>query len=133
MRIIAVTGNSSIGKTTTLNLVYDMLISRGGISTHKMVIGNPSQNDFSDIVIWKGKKIAFFTMGDYSKEIIIAIRHNASILSDELICACNTKFVRPFAEIAKHPNVLVPKIAQPNIALRTMDNQTMANHIFSHL
>ena len=67
MRIIVFQGIPNTGKTRTLNLVYDMLVPNGGgVSTNRQVIGNLIQNDFSDIEIRGIKRIAFYTMGDYS-------------------------------------------------------------------
>jgi nucleoside-triphosphatase THEP1 len=39
MKIIALTGDSSVGKTTTLNIVYDTLLNNGGVSTNKQRLG----------------------------------------------------------------------------------------------
>jgi ABC-type dipeptide/oligopeptide/nickel transport system ATPase component len=63
---IALVGRSSCGKSTTLNLVYDLLVERGAtVEKEKIVLGNPIQKDFECVLNYKGKKIAFYTMGDY--------------------------------------------------------------------
>ncbi len=90
MKIIVLKGNSNIGKTTTLNIVYDNLINQGGLSTNRQTIGNPNQNDFSDIVDWKNKKIAFYTMGDYSTYLKEAIYCYEKQKCDILVCAIST-------------------------------------------
>jgi ABC-type dipeptide/oligopeptide/nickel transport system ATPase component len=67
---IALVGRSSCGKSTTLNLVYDSLVERGAtVEKEKIVLGNPIQKDFECVLNYKGKKIAFYTMGDFPDKI----------------------------------------------------------------
>jgi len=114
MKIIALTGTSDCGKTTTLNMVYLNVLSLDGISTNKRpLVGD--LNDFSDIVLYNNQKIAFFTMGDYSVYVVNAIRDYNNQGVDLLICACNSWFVRPFTEMAKYPhNILNKTVASPS-------------------
>lgn len=129
MRIIALTGTSDCGKTTTLNLVYLNVLAHGGISTNKRPLGG-DPNDFSDIVLYNNQKIAFFTMGDYSGYVVNAIRDNNNRGVDLLICACNSRFVRPFTEMAKYPhNILNKTLASPTSDELT-SNTNDANLIF---
>ncbi|MDV2459571.1 hypothetical protein CMU96_17470 [Elizabethkingia anophelis] len=133
MKIIALKGGNSCGKSTTLNLVYDELIRRGGTSTPRVVIGNPSHNDFECIVTYLSKTIGFYTMGDYSGYTINAIKKYASIPVDILILATNDRFVKPTIEISKYPNnILTKTIATPvNIANNMIANQTDCATIIS--
>ncbi|TAE80967.1 MAG: hypothetical protein EAY81_10065 [Bacteroidetes bacterium] len=108
MKILALRGGSSCGKTATLNLVYDRLIALGGIASHKVKLGGDPK-DFEDIVIYKGQKIAFFTMGDYAYASINAITKYAGLKVDVLIIASNVKFVRPIKVIVSYPHHLINK------------------------
>ncbi len=129
MRIIALTGTSNCGKTTTLNMVYLNVLSLGGISTNKRPLGG-DPNDFSDIVLYNNQKIVFFTMGDYSVYVVNAIRDNNNRGVGLLICACNSKFVRPFTEMAKYAhNILNKTVASPTSDELT-SNTNDANLIF---
>lgn len=132
MDIIALKGGTSCGKTTTLNMAHDKLISAGGTSTAKKPEGGDPK-DFSDIVEWGGKKIAFFTMGDYAYAVIDAVRKYDAIPCDVLVCACNDKFVNPFKEFRKHPNNILVKVREANPALQHAANDTYANTIFGLL
>lgn len=91
MRIIVLEGLSNKGKTTTINLIYDIILYHGGNPTDKQQIGNPIFKDFKDIVTdYKDKKIAFFSMGDNSNELVNAINTYNKEKCDLLICALST-------------------------------------------
>jgi hypothetical protein len=109
MRLIVLTGASNSGKTGTLNLVYDYLISKQGWkSTNKELLGgNP--NDFSDIIVSGKRKIAFYTMGDYSRKVRDAISNYNTLDCDILICACNNRFTIPFRHFERYDNLIVRK------------------------
>ncbi|MDP4266303.1 MAG: hypothetical protein Q8880_02570 [Bacteroidota bacterium] len=130
MDIIVLVGPGSCGKTTTINFVYNMLIDQGAISTNRQPEGtNPL--DFSDVLDWKGKKIAFLSMGDYSYRIIDLIRENDNLNCDLFICACNDRFVRPFDEFAKYNNNQITKTIANEEVLMVQANNVDANQIFS--
>lgn len=130
MNIIVLVGPSSCGKSTTLNIVYQLLLTQGAVSTNRQQEGgNPK--DFSDIVEWQGKKIAFFTMGDYSGALVTAIRYYFAQNCDTLICACNNRFSRPFDEFVKHNTLHINKTRQLDSTLY-IDN-SIANKIVSML
>lgn len=90
MQIIVLRGKSNKGKTTTLNFVYDMISNMGAnLIDHKETLGkNPY--DFKSVVKFNGKKIAFFTMGDYSQRLVEAIYGYEKLNCDILICAIST-------------------------------------------
>jgi len=105
MKIIALKGPGSSGKSTTLNLVYDELISLGAkVLIPKSALGNPKQRDFECILEYASKKIAFYTMGDFSSKTIEAIDKYSNSLCDVLILATNDKFVKPTAKILTFTN-----------------------------
>lgn len=100
MKIIALKGPGSSGKSTTLNLVYDKLIHLGAkVLVPKTFLLNPKQIDFECILEYTGKKIAFYTMGDYSGKTIGAIDKYNKGLCDVLILATNDKLVKPTKKI----------------------------------
>ena len=130
MRVIMLTGGNSCGKTTTLNMVYQMLLSNQGISTKRQPLGgNP--NDFSDIVLFHQQRIAFFTMGDYSGDVVNAMIDYSNQEVAVLVCACNNRFVRPFTKIQNYSHTIIPKtLASENITEQTA-NTADVNQIFS--
>jgi hypothetical protein len=133
MRIIALRGGDSCGKTATLNLVYDRLLLplNGGISTGKKQVGG-DKRDFSDIVNYKGLTVAFFTMGDIARDTKNAIHFYDSLKVDVLVIASNTKFSTPINLIVSYTHDLVIKtIAIPsNPTNDLIANTTDANTIF---
>lgn len=135
MRIIVLQGMPNTGKTRTLNLVFDLLIQNSGASTNRQGIGNPTQNDFSDIVQWNNQRIAFFTMGDYSTYLANAIYDYHNRNCDVLVCALstNTAKVRANNALNKLSATRINKTIAPNqnaeLATNTAEAQTIFNLI----
>lgn len=102
MKIIALIGKDKCGKTETLTTVYLKILDNKGDSTCRKTEGNPIFKDFSDIVKYKGLKVAFFTMGDYSTKTIEAIKIYKALNIDVLVIACNIKFVKPIKLIKEY-------------------------------
>lgn len=127
MRIIAIIGPTSCGKTTTLNLVYQELLKTYTSTNKQQLGGNP--NDFSDILTGNRKKVAIFTMGDYSKPLISAILDYANQNCDFLICACNTNRVKPQNLISKYPNNIFNKTKQSGKKPQSIDNSNVSQSI----
>jgi hypothetical protein len=90
--------------------VYDSVNPKAGdIIAPKTVLGDPVHKDFECIINSKGKKIAFFTMGDYSGLLIEAFEKYDDLNCDILVCACNKKFSRPYQEIQNYQHTIVKK------------------------
>lgn len=132
MKIVALIGPSSCGKTTTLNLVYEELISSATIaSPRKKEGGDP--NDFSVILTYKNLRIAIFSMGDFSKGVIGAIKWANKEECDYLIVACNDRFVRPFREMAKYENTQTRKEKLVDKTMFANTNKNIAQQILIEL
>jgi hypothetical protein len=131
MDIILLSGPHSCGKTTALTELYNTLLLNAGISTGKKSLGDG--NDFSDIVSYKGKNIAIFTMGDFSNQLVSAIRNYNKSGIDTLICACNNKFTRPYQEAAKYTHAIMNKRVANSPNQRANENTLDANQIFAML
>lgn len=135
MRIIVLQGTRNTGKTITLNIVYDIVLQNGGVSSNRQVIGNPTQNDFSDIVLRGNQRIAFFTMGDYSTYLANAIYEYDRQNCDVLVCAIstNTPKVRANNALNQFTTTRINKTVTPNstleLAINTADAQTIFNLI----
>lgn len=109
MKIIALSGKDKCGKTETLTTVYLKILDNKGDSTCKKTEGNPIFKDFSDIVKYKGLKVAFFTMGDYSTVTTRIIKEYHTLNVDVLILATNAKFVKPIKLIEKYNHQMIKK------------------------
>ena len=132
MNIIALIGPSSCGKTTSLNIVYNILLSNGGISNNRQSLGG-DPNDFSDILTWQGRQIAFFTMGDYARPVVNATRDYYNLNCDCLICACNDRFATPiyeFQSVLYNYNPIL-KTKEYNRSLRGIADQQAAQTIYN--
>lgn len=135
MRIIVLQGMPNTGKTSTLNLVYDMLVPNGGgVSINRQPLGGDPR-DFSDIVIRGTQRIAFFTMGDYSTYLANAIYDYDRQGCDVLVCALstNTAKVRANNALNQFNATRINKTIAPNataeLATNTADAQTIFNLI----
>lgn len=132
MKIIALRGKENCGKTETLTIVYLRVLGNKGKSTCKKTEGNPKFKDFSDIVKYKGLRVAFFTMGDYSTVTTRIIKEYHALNVDVLILASNTKFVKPIELIKKHNNELIDKIIATTNTKKDQktENDSFADRIF---
>lgn len=132
MKIIALIGPSSCGKTSTLNLVYDKIIDKSTIVEPKKKLGGDNR-DFSIIITYEGFRIAIFTMGDYSFEILKAVEWARKKKCDFLIIACNDRFIKPFREFNKYPNEQIRKEKLKNKTDFKSENESIANQIIDFL
>lgn len=135
MRIIVLQGMSDTGKTSTLNLVYNMLVPNGGgISTNRQSLGG-DPNDFSDIVIRDNQRIAFYTMGDYSTYLANAIYDYDRQNCDILVCALSTNTAKARANNAldQFNATRINKTIASNRNNPTSENAADAQTIFNFL
>ncbi|MEJ2795170.1 hypothetical protein WAE56_17325 [Iodobacter sp. LRB] len=129
MDIILLCGDLNTGKTTTMNLVYSDLITKGAtVVVPKVTVGgNPL--DFECVLIYKGKLVAIFSMGDYLHECWSAAIKYA--YCDKLILAYSNKFERNLATVVGNcqNHVVVTKLSG-NAA---MNNPNDAAIIVAHI
>jgi nucleoside-triphosphatase THEP1 len=100
MNVVMLTGPSSCGKTTVLNKEYDALIRSGAQMLTKEQLGEDTK-DFKAVLSYKEKKIALFSMGDYSGKVVAAMREYAKT-AEILVIVCNDKFKKPFVAIKEY-------------------------------
>lgn len=97
MDIILLSGSPNSGKTTTMNVVYNDLISKGATVVQRKVQVGGNAADFECIVKYKGKLVAMYSMGDYLIHCCFAAVRYASC--DKLILAYNNKFKQDLAAV----------------------------------
>ncbi len=84
-KVIGIIGESNVGKTTTLNELFDKLKELNAtVVENKQQVGN-DERDFSCVFSFHEKKIAIFTMGDVVKYLKTAFKTYSPC--DYLICA----------------------------------------------
>lgn len=88
MQLLILNGASNTGKTTTINYLFDKLISDGAkIENPKSTLGGDPK-DFEAILLYKGKRIGLFSMGDYSNQLSNAItKYDSTHMCDFFIFA----------------------------------------------
>ncbi len=122
------------GKTTTLNLVWNMLLNNSGVSSNRQTLGG-DPNDFSDIVNRYKKLIAFYTMGDYSTYLANAVTYYNNLGCDVLVCALsvNNAKIRANNTINQFSNTRINKTLAINQVTEHHANSTDALTIFNLL
>jgi len=129
MKIIMLKGKNSCGKTKTLCILYKKIVPENGKSNCKKQLGG-NKCDFSDIVEYNNKTIAFFTMGDYSIQLCNAMNYYNTLKVDFLICACNSKLVKPFQNINNYKHEIINKTVATKKTEEHDLNQKDADEIF---
>lgn len=115
MKIIMLYGPSSSGKTTTINLVYDAIISNSLIVHPKRQLGgNPA--DFEAVLDYTKegitKRVAFFSMGDFAYEVVHAMSYYEGMGCDLLVCACNDRFNVPTKRLQNRYHNIHPPVSK---------------------
>ncbi len=134
MRIIVLQGMPNNGKTTTINLVWNMLCTNGGVSTNRQPYGG-DPNDFMDTILWNNLRIGILSMGDMSTPISHEIWNFNNQKCDVVICALSTNNpqVRANNAINSFTNTRLNKtIANAQLSeqqANTSDAQTIYNLI----
>ena len=124
MEIIMLSGDGECGKSTTLNLVYDSINPQSAdIIAEKTTIGNPVNMDFECIIRYKGRTVAFYTMGDYSTDLTGAFKRYNDWPCDVLVCACNIKFTHPYQEIENYMHIVLSKTMPLNNQSNEIDKR----------
>jgi hypothetical protein len=110
MKIVLLSGKPHSGKTATFNILYDRLIGAGAkIDCPKKRV-DANSRDFECTVIFRRKKIALFSLGDYLWLCVEAIIKYAR--ADVLILAYSDRFnTKLNAMIEKYGHHVVAKTA----------------------
>lgn len=132
MDIIVLQGLSNTGKTTTINLTYDIVLQNGGVSMNRKPLGG-DPNDFWDIVSYQNSKVAFFSIGDNSTELAKAVHNFNKMGYDKMICSLSNGIPKKRANNALnlHNTTRINKTVTPNTSLQNQTNITDAQTIFN--
>lgn len=88
-KIIVLYGKGHCGKTTTLNLLIEKLISSDAVVLGGMPASNPEENCWI-VLEYQGRRIGIITVGDDGK-ILDDYFHKLSTDCDIYVCASRTK------------------------------------------
>jgi hypothetical protein len=134
-RIIALQGKGNSGKTTTIHLLHDILISNGYHQVSSM--RKPQGADFLIVFEKKGRKVGVTSFGDSYKVVHRSLSVFMATNCDVSICACRTydtsRRGTNFAVNSFHNYIrqFVPKTHARNIYQRAAVNVIDAQIIFT--
>lgn len=134
MKVLALSGDTSVGKTSTLNIVYQLLLNSGynQVPGHFLDLAN---RDFLD-VLQKGEEIVgIVTQGDY----VIGLHSVKSHLQKlknigcvKTICACTTRNPKIKINIQAYSlHIFINKTQEPKMALQRIADNAIANQIIA--
>jgi hypothetical protein len=108
-------GLYDIGKTTTVDLVYKMVLTAGGTPRNR--VNDPKHpDDFYDVVSYKRKIVAFYSLGDYLTFSANDFYDYANQKCDILVCSCSTNKPMVYANNAlnRYNTTRINKTDAPN-------------------
>lgn len=137
MKVIALTGDSHIGKTTTLNLVYSLLLDRGAIQRNNCFI-DLENNDCLDVLeTINDQIIGIVTQGDYCKGEYSVKNHLKRLFDygcDIVICAANkgkTNIKKAICGYEDH--IFIDKTVSQSVENRRVNNYKDAMAILNRV
>lgn len=112
MKVVFLHGEHNSGKTTTINKLYDQLLSKGAkvIEPRKNL---PGKDDFECVLELNNRTIALFSLGDYMYAIGAAIGYYTRVNCDVLVVANSLKnpiYKSSLFKARKHPFTTVEKV-----------------------
>lgn len=134
MEVIALRGAMNTGKSLTINIVYNFLLSGPWIQVPGFfrILGNPKYNDVFDILIKDDSKLGILGMGDYqrtSNSLASLLKEQETNDCDIVICACraNLNIEKAVSHYANH--VFVDKTIAVDLSNYLAVNQMDADKI----
>ncbi len=119
MEVIALLGDSSNGKSETINIVYQLMLLFGYVQVpgHFRQLGNPIQKDFIDVLEKKGNRVGLVSLGDYAPphkdSLLIHLTILQSLGCKKAVCACSTRPLKIKSSISAFSPVFINKTACP--------------------
>jgi hypothetical protein len=135
MEVIALEGDPNIGKSETINIVYQLMLWHGytQVHGHFKVLGNSTMRDFIDVLEKDGQKTGIVSQGDFQrgpdslKKHLLALQLAGCV---KAVCACTTK-PGTLAAVRSYPmHHFVNKVSTPSLALQRIDNGKYASSLF---
>jgi len=133
-RIIALRGRGGIGKTTTINMLADMLLTRGWTRESRVLHGNGI--DITDVYFGAdGVRLGVASAGDNFREVNDALKILSGAGCVTVICACRTRgatndAMRKYSNNITFVNKTI--VADDDVA-QAQTNESDANRILGNL
>ncbi|MEZ4931694.1 MAG: hypothetical protein R2788_06220 [Saprospiraceae bacterium] len=138
MRVIALKGDGNVGKSETINIVYQLLLYNG----FEQVLGcfrecgNSAMRDFIDVLEKDNVRVGVVSHGDYAIGKDSLKRHLAALEyfnCNVAICACTIKRGTIAAVEAYSERVFIEKIKSPSKGLQRVENGNKAVEIYYNI
>jgi hypothetical protein len=133
--LIALSGKGSVGKSSTIKIVYGLLLKKYPTLT---VVVEPleSRNEIRIVVRINGKRIGIESRGDTVKAVESALNIFSNSKCHIILCATRSRggtwdIVKEFADQNKYKFNRVDKIYEPAQVKQKGENKKCANRIFS--
>lgn len=133
-RIIALRGRGSIGKTTTINILADLLLTLGWSRESRVMHGNGV--DITDVYVsGEGVRLGVASAGDNFYEVNDALKILSGAGCETVICACRTRGATHDAMRKYSINItfLNKTIVTDGSGARAQINESDANRIIGNL
>lgn len=104
MKIILLAGNANVGKTSTMNIVYNRLIQEGAILDKGTPPEQFKKKDFECVLLYKGQKVMIHSKGDFENECIEAIEKFREC-ANVLVLACRKRMRAKLEERIKNSSI----------------------------
>lgn len=122
MKTIVIRGPKNSGKTTTIGEVFEYFTHNNIEYLEEKDRINDDPHDFSAIISYKDKKIGFYSMGDYLREVVEALKCYECKGCDILLCACNDRFKSFDSAVGSKATDIVEKVSiENNITDKVID------------
>lgn len=93
-------GRGKSGKTSTIKAIYDSLKLYSNVLNYEEV-GN-ADTDICCLLEYRNKRVALYSMGDYSNYICERMDESADNGCSIFVCACNDRLSRPLKRIRRY-------------------------------
>ena len=125
MEVIALQGGNKTGKTTTINVLYQLLLFSGWVQVPGK-FRNLDHNDFLDILTDGHRKLGIVSQGDFAARVIGYLSNFLTEGCFKAVCACTVPKPRLVAAISRYtppPPTFVSKTPATGLAnIRTTNN-----------
>lgn len=135
MELIVLKGDGNVGKTETINIVYQLMLSNG----YTQVAGyleDLGKDDFVDVLYNGSQKIGIVSQGDYAIGTYSVKNHLIRLQNagcDKAICACTNGKPKIINAINGYIHTIINKTKEPDASLQEIENKKSAQKIISYL
>ncbi len=134
--IIALKGKGGSGKTTTINILYELLVQNSYIKQ----MGNcKGKGDFTAILQKKNKLIGITSVGDNYDIVYQRLKDFVDLKCEVCVCACRTfdrkghGTIAAINEFPSYQHIFINKTFDRNAATQTSTNIDDAREIFNEI